>query len=275
MRPSRRTRSCRPFPGVDDPHQHTEFRENLFRENFTCIRRRVRNTGSSQVSTSRAAGGIGGYKLLSRHAGARKEVRQLVNFHKVSACWSWTICCAERCAIDGIRLDPPRSPLTSRAAATPSRTCRRSCCERYNIQVEKSTFNTLPAADDRNHELQGFAPVRRAHAPRHARWRHARRWCRRRRPGFTRLRYLPRRRLLLRRGAGAVFERARAVNASSRGHLRRPDRAYQPASRLVPGSVTGTVVELSSASCCTRPSAPRCNGSCAEATAPASGVEAR
>ena len=88
----------------------------------------------------------------------------------------------------------PRSRSTSPAAATPWTSCRSELFERYNIQVEKSTFNTLTLLlTIGTTRSQGLAPVRRADAhrargPRAA----AARIARPKFPRFTQLRYLPR-----------------------------------------------------------------------------------
>ena len=146
--------------------------------------------------------------------------------------------------------------------------------ERYNIQVEKSTFNTLTllltigttrSKVSRLYDAlmriarQGRPPRRLVQTPEI--------------PGFTELRYLPRDAYYCGGELVPVFDERERVNRSLVGaRLRRPDRALparHPGAGARPGDHPADRARTSAISCI-RTSGWRCTASCTRATCPAS-----
>ena len=124
---------------VNDPR----FREHLFRENFN-----MHTSTSPQYATDREprcgaqAAVMEGYKLLSRTLELAAEVRSWSTRPRCSACSSSRTCCRE-VRHDGIRLDPTKVTIDISGCGYTVDDLQKELFERYNIQVEKSTFNTL------------------------------------------------------------------------------------------------------------------------------------
>jgi arginine decarboxylase len=125
---------------INDP----EFREHLFRENFN-----MHTSTSPQYSLiasldiARKQSVMEGYKLLSRTLELAAEVRSLINSTKVFRVLELDDLLPEETKKDGIRLDPTKVTIDISGCGYTAEDLQKELFERYNIQVEKSTFNTL------------------------------------------------------------------------------------------------------------------------------------
>ena len=125
---------------VNDP----DFNEHIFRENFnmhTSTSPQYAMIASLDVARKQAV--MEGYKLLARTLALARELRQQINSTGVFRVLSWTTCCPRRCANDGILLDPTKVTVDISDCGYTVEELQRELFERFNIQVEKSTFNTL------------------------------------------------------------------------------------------------------------------------------------
>ena len=93
-----------------------------------------------------------GYKLLSRTLELAQEVRKLINSTKVFRVLELEDLLPEAVRHDGIKLDPTKVTIDISGCGYTVEDLQKALFERFNIQVEKSTFNTLdPATDDWHH----------------------------------------------------------------------------------------------------------------------------
>jgi arginine decarboxylase len=125
---------------INDPG----FREHLFRENFnmhTSTSPQYSLIASLDVARKQAV--MEGYKLLTRTLELAKEVRELVNSTKVFRVLELDDLLPEETRKDGIRLDPTKVTIDISGCGYTAEDLQKALFERYNIQVEKSTFNTL------------------------------------------------------------------------------------------------------------------------------------
>src|SRR5438477_2013395 len=175
---------------VNDP----DFKEHLFRENFNMHTSTSPQYGLiASLDIARKQAGMEGYKLLSRTLELAGEVRKLVNSTKVFRVLELDDLLPERVRHDGIRLDPTKVTVDISGCGYTVDDLQKVLFERYNIQVEKSTFNTLTllltigttrSKVSRLYDAlmriarQGRPPRRLVQTPEM--------------PGFSRLRYLPR-----------------------------------------------------------------------------------
>src|ERR1041384_744449 len=175
---------------VNDPG----FREHLFRENFNMHTSTSPQYGLiASLDVARKQAVMEGFKLLSRTLELAKEVRKLVNSTKVFRVLELDDLLPEQVKHDGIRLDPTKVTIDISGCGYTVDDLQKVLFERYNIQVEKSTFNTLTllltigttrSKVSRLYDAlmriarQGRPPRRLVPTPEI--------------PGFTRLRYLPR-----------------------------------------------------------------------------------
>jgi len=175
---------------VNDP----TFREHLFRENFNMHTSTSPQYGLiASLDIARKQAVMEGYKLLSRTLELAKEVRSLVNSTKVFRVLDLEDLLPTEVKDDGIRLDPTKVTIDISGCGYTVEDLQKELFERYNIQVEKSTFNTLTllltigttrSKVSRLYDAlmriarQGRPPRRLVQTPEI--------------PGFTRLRYLPR-----------------------------------------------------------------------------------
>jgi arginine decarboxylase len=175
---------------VNDP----TFREHLFRENFNMHTSTSPQYGLiASLDIARKQAVMEGYKLLSRTLELAKEVRHLVNTTKVFRVLELDDLLPPQVREDGIRLDPTKVTIDISGCGYTVEDLQQELFERYNIQVEKSTFNTLTllltigttrSKVSRLYDAlmriarQGRMPRRLVQTPEI--------------PGFTRLRYLPR-----------------------------------------------------------------------------------
>jgi arginine decarboxylase len=125
---------------VNDP----EFREHLFRENFnmhTSTSPQYALIASLDVSRKQAV--MEGYKLLSRTLDLAREIKQLINSTKVFRVLELEDLLPPEVRADGIQLDPTKVTIDISGCGYTVEDLQKVLFERYNIQVEKSTFNTL------------------------------------------------------------------------------------------------------------------------------------
>src|SRR5436305_2122618 len=175
---------------VNDP----DFKEHLFRENFNMHTSTSPQYGLiASLDISRKQAVMEGYKLLSRTLELATEVRKLINSTKVFRVLELEDLLPPEARHDGIKLDPTKVTIDISGCGTTVEDLQKELFERYNIQVEKSTFNTLTLlltiATTRSKvsrlydalmrlARQGRPPRRLVQTPEI--------------PGFTKLRYLPR-----------------------------------------------------------------------------------
>jgi arginine decarboxylase len=125
---------------VNDP----DFREHLFRENFnmhTSTSPQYALIASLDVSRKQAV--MEGYKLLSRTLDLAREIKQLINSTKVFRVLELEDLLPPEVRADGIQLDPTKVTIDISGCGYTVEDLQKVLFERYNIQVEKSTFNTL------------------------------------------------------------------------------------------------------------------------------------
>src|SRR5882672_6825707 len=125
---------------VNDPG----FREHLFRENFnmhTSTSPQYSMIASLDVARKQAV--MEGYKLLTRTLELAGEVKALINSTKVFRVLELEDLLPEQVRHDGIRLDPTKVTVDISGCGYTVDDLQKELFERYNIQVEKSTFNTL------------------------------------------------------------------------------------------------------------------------------------
>ena len=125
---------------VNDPG----FREHLFRENFnmhTSTSPQYALIASLDVGRKQAS--MEGYKLLARTLELAKEAKELINSTRVFRALELEDLLPEEVRHDGIRLDPTKVTVDISGCGYTADDLQKELFERYNIQVEKSTFNTL------------------------------------------------------------------------------------------------------------------------------------
>ncbi len=175
---------------VNDP----DFKEHLFRENFNMHTSTSPQYGLiASLDVARKQAVMEGYKLLSRTLELAAELRAQINATKVFRCLELEDLLPPEVRDDGIRLDPTKVTVDISGCGYTVEELQRELFERYNIQVEKSTFNTLSllltvgttrSKVSRMYDAlmriarEGRAPRSLVRTPEM--------------PGFTRLRYLPR-----------------------------------------------------------------------------------
>jgi arginine decarboxylase len=175
---------------VNDPG----FREHLFRENFNMHTSTSPQYGLiASLDIARKQAVMEGYKLLTRTLELATEVRKLINSTQVFRVLELEDLLPPEVRADGILLDPTKVTIDISGCGYTVEDLQKELFERYNIQVEKSTFNTLTllltigttrSKVSRLYDAlmriarQGRPPRRLVQTPEI--------------PGFTRLRYLPR-----------------------------------------------------------------------------------
>jgi arginine decarboxylase len=84
-----------------------------------------------------------GFKLLSRTLELATEIRKLINSTKVFRVLELEDLLPEQVRQDGIRLDPTKVTIDISGCGYTVDDLQKLLFERYNVQTEKSTFNTL------------------------------------------------------------------------------------------------------------------------------------
>src|SRR3954465_10663266 len=125
---------------VNDPG----FREHLFRENFNMHTSTSPQYGLiASLDIARKQASMEGYKLLSRTLELAAEVKGMINSTRVFRVLELEDLLPEKTRNDGIRLDPTKVTIDISGCDYTVDVLQKLLFERYNIQVEKSTFNTL------------------------------------------------------------------------------------------------------------------------------------
>src|SRR3954463_7368607 len=125
---------------INDPG----FREHLFRENFNMHTSTSPQYGLiASLDVARKQAVMEGYKLLGRTLELAKEARGLINSTKVFRVLELEDLLPAEVRGDGIRLDPTKVTIDISGCGYTAEDLQKDLFERYNLQVEKSTFNTL------------------------------------------------------------------------------------------------------------------------------------
>ena len=125
---------------VNDP----DFKEHLFRENFNMHTSTSPQYGLiASLDVGRKQAVMEGYKLLSRTLLLAQELREQINSTRVFRVLELADLLPDEVKDDGIRLDPTKVTIDVSGCGYTVEDLQRELFERYNIQVEKSTFNTL------------------------------------------------------------------------------------------------------------------------------------
>ncbi|MCO6428384.1 aminotransferase class I/II-fold pyridoxal phosphate-dependent enzyme [Nitrosomonas communis] len=125
---------------VNDP----DFNEHLFRENFnmhTSTSPQYSMIASLDVARKQVM--LEGYKLLSRTLELAREVRAQINSTGVFQVLELPELLPDDIKQDNIQLDPTKVTVDISRCGFTVEELIRELFEHYNIQVEKSTFNTL------------------------------------------------------------------------------------------------------------------------------------
>src|SRR5688572_6436800 len=119
-------------------------REHLFRENFNMHTSTSPQYGLiASLDVARKQAVMEGYKLLSRTLELAREVKQLINSTRVFRVLELDDLLPEAVKHDAIRLDPTKVTIDISGCGYTVDDLQKLLFERYNVQVEKSTFNTL------------------------------------------------------------------------------------------------------------------------------------
>ena len=125
---------------VNDP----TFNEHLFRENFNMHTSTSPQYGLiASLDVARKQAVMEGYKLLSRTLALGKELREQINSTRVFRVLELEDLLPDEVKHDGIRLDPTKVTIDISGCGTTVDELQKELFERYNVQTEKSTFNTL------------------------------------------------------------------------------------------------------------------------------------
>jgi len=125
---------------VNDP----KFNEHIFRENFnmhTSTSPQYAMIASLDVARKQMV--MEGYKLLSRTLALATELRKQINSTGVFHCLDLDELLPDEVRHDGIRLDPTKVTVDISHCGYTVEELQHLLFERFNIQVEKSTYNTL------------------------------------------------------------------------------------------------------------------------------------
>jgi len=202
---------------VNDPG----FREHLFRENFnmhTSTSPQYALIASLDVARKQAV--MEGYKLLARTLMLARELRQQINSTGVFRVLELEDLLPEEVRHDGIRLDPTKVTVEVSGCGYTVDELQKELFDRYNIQIEKSTFNTitllLTIGTTRSKVSRLYDALMRIAREK----RSPRRLVRTPEiPAFTKLRYLPRDAYYCGGELVPVFDDREQVNKALRGRI--------------------------------------------------------
>jgi arginine decarboxylase len=125
---------------VNDPR----FNEHLFRENFNMHTSTSPQYGLiASLDVARKQAVMEGYKLLARTLDLAFEIRKLINSTRVFRVLDLDDLLTDETRKDGIRLDPTKVTIDISGSGYTVEELQKELFDRFNIQVEKSTFNTL------------------------------------------------------------------------------------------------------------------------------------
>jgi arginine decarboxylase len=229
---------------INDPG----FREHLFRENFNMHTSTSPQYGLiASLDVARKQAVMEGYKLLSRTLELAKEARSLINSTKVFRVLELEDLLPSEGRQDGIRLDPTKVTIDISGCGYTAEDLQKELFERYNIQVEKSTFNTLSLLFTIGTTRSKLSRLYDALMRIAREGRHPRRLVQTPEiPGFTRLRYLPRDAYYCGGELVPVFDERERVNKKLAGRVCADQIVPYPPGIpvLVPGQlITGRVVQ--------------------------------
>jgi arginine decarboxylase len=125
---------------VNDPR----FREHIFRECFnmyTSTSPQYAMIASMDVARKQAV--MEGYKLLTRTVELARELRAQINSTGVFRVLELADLLPDEVKEDGVQLDPTKVTVDISTCGFTVEELQQELFEHYNIQVEKSTFNTL------------------------------------------------------------------------------------------------------------------------------------
>ena len=125
---------------VNDP----TFNAHLFRENFnmhTSTSPQYALIASLDVARKQAV--MEGYKLLSRTLALARELREQISATRVFRVLELRDLLPGSVRADGIRLDPTKVTIDISRCGYTVDELQKELFDRFNIQVEKSTFNTI------------------------------------------------------------------------------------------------------------------------------------
>ncbi|MGQ0512384.1 MAG: aminotransferase class I/II-fold pyridoxal phosphate-dependent enzyme [Betaproteobacteria bacterium] len=202
---------------VNDPG----FREHLFRENFnmhTSTSPQYALIASLDVARKQAV--MEGYKLLQRTLMLARELRQQINSTGVFRVLELEDLLPEEVRHDGIRLDPTKVTVDVSGCGYTVDELQKELFDRYNIQIEKSTFNTitllLTIGTTRSKVSRLYDALMRIAREKRA----TRRLVRTPEiPAFTKLRYLPRDAYYCGGELVPIFDDQERVNRALRGRV--------------------------------------------------------
>ena len=222
---------------VNDP----DFNEHIFRENFnmhTSTSPQYSMIASLDVARKQAM--MEGYKLLTRTLQLAQELRHQINSTGVFRVLDLEDLLPDEVRNDGIRLDPTKVTVDISECGYTVDELQHELFERYNIQVEKSTFNTLSLlltiGTTRSKVSRLYDALMRIARERRA----AKRLYRTPDiPGFTQLRHLPRDAFYCGGNAVPILDEHDRINAGLNGKVAADQiTPYPPGIPvLVPGQV--------------------------------------
>jgi arginine decarboxylase len=229
---------------VNDP----DFNEHIFRENFnmhTSTSPQYSMIASLDVARKQAM--MEGYKLLTRTLQLAQELRHQINSTGVFRVLDVEDLLPDEVRNDGIRLDPTKVTVDISECGYTVDELQHELFERYNIQVEKSTFNTLSLlltiGTTRSKVSRLYDALMRIARERRA----AKRLYRTPDiPAFTQLRYLPRDAFYCGGSAVPILDEHDRINAGLNGKVAADQiTPYPPGIPvLVPGQViTGEITQ--------------------------------
>jgi arginine decarboxylase len=222
---------------VNDP----DFNEHIFRENFnmhTSTSPQYSMIASLDVARKQAM--MEGYKLLGRTLQLAQELRHQINSTGVFRVLDLEDLLPEEVRNDGISLDPTKVTVDISECGYTVDELQHELFERYNIQVEKSTFNTLSLlltiGTTRSKVSRLYDALMRIARERRASKRLYRSPDI---PGFTQLRYLPRDAFYCAGTAVPILDEHDRINAVLNGKVAADQiTPYPPGIPvLVPGQV--------------------------------------
>jgi arginine decarboxylase len=222
---------------VNDPG----FNEHIFRENFnmhTSTSPQYSMIASLDVARKQAV--MEGYKLLARTLSLSTELRHQIDSTGVFRALELEDLLPDEVRNDNIQLDPTKVTVDISECGYTVDELQHELFERYNIQVEKSTFNTLSLlltiGTTRSKVSRLYDALMRIARER----RSARRLYRTPDiPGFTQLKYLPRDAFYCGGQALAILDEHDRINAALNGKVAADQvTPYPPGIPvLVPGQV--------------------------------------
>jgi arginine decarboxylase len=202
---------------VNDP----DFREHLFRENFNMHTSTSPQYGLiASLDVGRKQAVMEGFKLLQRTLELAQEIRKLINTTRAFRVLELDDLLPDEVKHDGIRLDPTKVTIDISGCGYTVEELQKVLFERFNIQVEKSTFNTLTLlltiGTTRSKVSRLYDALMRIARE----GRHPRRLVKTPEvPAFTKLRYLPRDAYYCGGELVPVFDERERINRSLSGRI--------------------------------------------------------